>query len=160
MKQASTIFLKLAIILMGVLVLALCIFFVPGVAHYAEKLFPNLAYMKYLIFIDFYATAVTFYFALYQAFILLSYIDKNKAFSELSVTALKNIRNCAVTISGLYILGMPLYHLMAEADDAPGIILIGMGIIFASLVVAVFAAVPQKLLKNAIDMKMENDLSV
>jgi len=32
--------------------------------------------------------------------------------------------------------------------------------IFASLVVAVFAAVLQKLLKNAIDIKSENDLTI
>jgi capsular polysaccharide biosynthesis protein len=35
-----------------------------------------------------------------------------------------------------------------------------MVIIFASLVIAVFAAVLQKLIKNAIDIKSENDLTV
>jgi len=160
MKQVSTIFLKLAVILMGFPVLALCIFLVPEIANFAAELFPDWACMKYLVFIDLYATAIPFYFALYQTFKLLSYIDKNKAFSELSVTALKNIRNCAITISGLYVLGMPLFYLMAEVDDAPGIILIGMGMIFASMVVAVFAAVLQKLLINAIDIKSENDLTV
>ena len=55
---------------------------------------------------------------------------------------------------------MPLLYLMAEIDDAPGIILIGMVIIFASLVVAVFAAVLQRLLKEAIYIKLENDLTV
>jgi biotin transporter BioY len=116
--------------------------------------------MKYLVFIDLYATAIPFYFALYQAFKLLIYIDKNTAFSELSVKALKNIKYCAIAISILYVLGMPLFYLIAELDDAPGIILIGMVIIFASMVVAVFAAVLQKLLKNAIDIKSENDLTV
>jgi len=160
MKRVSTIFLKLAVILMGFPVLALCIFLVPEIANYAAELFPDWAYMKYLVFIDLYATAIPFYFALYQAFKLLSYIDKNKAFSELSVKALKNIKNCAITISILYVAGMPLFYLMAEVDDAPGIILIGMFMIFASMVVAVFAAVLQKLLKNAIDIKSENDLTV
>ena len=107
-----------------------------------------------------YASAIPFYFALYQAFKLLSYIDKNKAFSELSVKALKNIKYCAITISILYVLGMPLFYLMAERDDAPGIILIGLVIIFASMVIAVFAAVLQRLLQEAIDIKSENDLTV
>ncbi len=49
---------------------------------------------------------------------------------------------------------------MAERDDAPGIIIIGMIMIFASLVIAVFAAVLQRLLKDAIDIKSENDLTV
>ncbi|ATW25792.1 DUF2975 domain-containing protein [Candidatus Formimonas warabiya] len=160
MERASTFFLKLAVILMGFPVLALCIFLVPEIANYTAELFPDWAYMKYLVFVDLYATAIPFYFALYQAFKLLSYIDKNKAFSELSVKALKTIKNCAITISILYVAGMPLFYLMGEADDAPGIILIGMIMIFASMAVAVFAAVLQKLLKNVIDIKSENDLTV
>jgi len=60
----------------------------------------------------------------------------------------------------LYVVGMPLFYLIAEMDDAPGIILIGLVMIFAALVIAVFAAVLQKLLKNAIDIKSENDLTV
>ncbi|WP_170008486.1 DUF2975 domain-containing protein [Bacillus fonticola] len=160
MKQGTTLFLKVAVILIGIPVLALCIFVVPEIANFAAELYPGHAYMKYLVLIDLYAAAIPFYFALYQAFKLLSYIDRNKAFSELSVKSLKNIKNCAITISSLFVLGMPLYYLMAEVDDAPGIILIGLVIIFASMVIAVFAAVLQRLLKEAIDIKSENDLTV
>ncbi|MBA2876223.1 DUF2975 domain-containing protein [Thermaerobacillus caldiproteolyticus] len=158
--KRETLFLKIAVILIGIPVLALCIFLVPEIANYAAELFPDNAYMKYLVLIDLYATAIPFYFALYQTFRLLSYIDKNKAFSELSVKALKVIKYCAFTISGLYVVGMPLFYLMAEVDDAPGIMLIGLGIIFASTIIAVFAAVLQRLLQEAIDIKSENDLTI
>lgn len=60
----------------------------------------------------------------------------------------------------IYVLGLPLFYLLAERDDAPGVILIGMAVIFAAMVIAVFAAVLQKLLKEAIDIKSENDLTV
>ncbi|BET54952.1 DUF2975 domain-containing protein [Bacillus subtilis] len=160
MNRMSTIFLKIALVLIGIPILALCIFLVPKVANYSAELFPNIAYIKYLVFIYLYVTAIPFYFALYQAFKLLSYIDKNKAFSGLSVRALKNIKYCAVTISIFYAAGMPVFYLIAEIDDAPGIIVIGLVIIFASMVIAVFAAVLQKLLKEAIDIKSENDLTV
>ncbi|MEC1007153.1 MULTISPECIES: DUF2975 domain-containing protein [Bacillus] len=160
MNRMSTIFLKIALVLIGIPILALCIFLVPKISNYSAELFPNIAYIKYLVFIYLYVTAIPFYFALYQAFKLLSYIDKNKAFSGLSVRALKNIKYCAVTISIFYAAGMPVFYLMAEIDDAPGIIVIGLVIIFASMVIAVFAAVLQKLLKEAIDIKSENDLTV
>ena len=160
MNKGTTFFLKIAVILMGIPVLALCIFLVPEVGSYAAELYPDMAYIKYLIFIDLYAAAIPFYIALYEAFKLLSYIDKNKAFSMISVKALKNIKYCAITISILYVVGMPLLYLIAEKDDAPGIILIGLVIIFASMVIGVFAAVLQKLLKEAIDIKSENDLTV
>lgn len=160
MKQGTTLFLKAAVILIGIPVLALCVFLVPNIANYAAQLYPDFTVIKYLIFIDMYAAALPFYFALYQAFKLLSYIDKNKAFSELSVRALRTIKYCAIAISGLYVVGLPLFYLVAERDDAPGIIVIGMILIFASMVIAVFAAVLQKLLKEAIDIKTENELTV
>ncbi|KMT22516.1 DUF2975 domain-containing protein [Clostridium cylindrosporum] len=160
MKKCSTLFLKMAVIFIGIPVLALCIFLVPKIGSFAAELYPGMAYIKYLVLMDLYATAIPFYFALYQAFKLLSYIDKNKAFSELSVRALKNIKYCAITFSILYIIGMPLFYLIAEMDDAPGIIIIGLVIIFASAVIAVFAAVLQKLLKDAIDIKADNDLTI
>ncbi|MDQ1913559.1 DUF2975 domain-containing protein [Paenibacillus sp. GD4] len=160
MKRGTTLFLKAAVILIGIPVLAMCIFLVPEIGNFAAELYPDIAYINELVYIDLYAMAIPFYFALYQAFQLLNYIDKNKAFSELSVRALKYIKLCAITISSLFVLGMPLFYLMAEKDDAPGIIVIGLVMIFASMVIAVFAAVLQMLLKEAIDIKSENDLTV
>lgn len=160
MKQGSTLFLKTAIILIGIPVFALCIFLIPNIGNYAADLYPDIAYIKYLVLINLYATVIPFYFALYQAFKLVSYINKGNAFSKLSVRALKKIKQCAITICVLYVVGMPLFYLVAERDDAPGIIIIGMLLIFASMVIAVFAAVLQRLLKDAIDIKSENDLTV
>lgn len=160
MKQKSTLFLKLAVIILGIPVLALCVFLVPEIGNFAAELYPDRAILKYLVMIDLYATAIPFYFALVQAFKLLSYIDKNKAFSELSITALKKIKYSAFTISFLYVIGLPLFLLIGQKDDAPGVVLIGLIMIFASLVVGIFAAVLQKLLKEAVEIKSENDLIV
>jgi hypothetical protein len=159
MKQGTTLFLKMAVILIGIPILAFCIFLVPKIGNFAGEFYPEMAYMKSLVLIDMYAAAIPFYFALYQAFKLLSYIDKNQAFSELSVKVLKNIKYCAITISTLYLLGMPLFHFIAKKVDPP-IGFMGLTIIFASLVIAVFAAVLQRLLQEAINIKSENDLTV
>ncbi|ODG90126.1 MULTISPECIES: DUF2975 domain-containing protein [Bacillaceae] len=158
-KRSSTTFLKAIIFLAGIAVLALCIFLVPHFANFAAKMYPNIAAMKYLVFIVLYGAAVPFYIALFQAFNLLRYIDDNTAFSELSVKALKNIKYCAVAISVIYVLGMPLFHFIAKKVDPP-IGFLGLIIIFASLVIAVFAAILQQLLQEAINIKSENDLTV
>ncbi|WP_246944774.1 DUF2975 domain-containing protein [Bacillus pinisoli] len=160
MKRGSTIFLKVALFLIGLPILALCMFLVQEIGNYTVELYPEFFYIKYFVFIVFYGAAIPFYFALYQAFNLLTYIDKNNAFSERSVKALKKIKLCAIMISSIFVLGMPLFYLVAEKDDAPGIIIIGMILIFASMVIAVFAAVLQKLLQEAINIKSENDLTV
>lgn len=160
MDKVTTLVLKIAVILLGVPILALCIFFVPELANFAAQLLPDFAFVKYFVYIVFYSSAIPFYFALYQTINLLRYIDKNKAFSDLSVKALKNIKYCAITISILHLLVWPLYYIFAEIDDAPGVIFVGLIVPFASIAIAVFAAVLQKLLQEAIMIKSENDLTV
>ncbi|MRH42495.1 DUF2975 domain-containing protein [Aquibacillus halophilus] len=163
MKQGSTIFLKIAVFLIGIPILAICIFLLPQIASEAFASVEGgseLAYMVFGILTVMYVSTIPFYFSLYQALRLLRYIDKNEAFSELSVKSLKNIKNCAILISGLYVIAMPFVFIIAQWDDAPGLVLIGMVIIGASLVIAVFAAVLQRLLREAINIKSENDLTV
>ncbi|WP_041658843.1 DUF2975 domain-containing protein [Lysinibacillus sphaericus] len=155
--KRETLFLKIAVFLMGLPVFALCIWVVPRVALDTAQHSPILTIVALL---GVYATAIAYFVALYTTIKLLSYIDQNIAFSELSVKALINIKYCAIIISSVYVVGMPLIYYAAEVDDAPGLILIGMVIICASFVVAAFDAVLQKLLENAIDIKSENDLTV
>ncbi|MCP3027762.1 DUF2975 domain-containing protein [Halobacillus sp. A5] len=160
MKQGSTLFLKAAVFLIGALVLALCIFLLPKVFSFGGGSEPELVFVYYFMVIIMYLASIPFFTALYQALKLLRYIDRNEAFSALSVRSLQVIKYCAFTISGLYTAGLPFLYLIAQDDDAPGIIVIGLVIIFASTVIGVFAAVLQILLKNAIEIKSENDLTV
>lgn len=158
--KKETFILKLAVVLMGIPVLAICVILLPLIVKDAAESSTKMAYILLSILVVMCVSVIPFFIALYQAFKLLSYIDINKAFSELSVKALKNIKNCATSISILYLLSMPLFYIVGEIDDAPGVILIGMMLIFAPMVIAVFAAVLQKLLKNAIDLKDDNDLTI
>lgn len=159
MKRGSTIFLKIAVFLIGIIALALCIFSLPSLAMRTAEREIEFAYLQYPVLIGIYITAIPFFFALYQALKLLSYIDKNKAFSELSVNALKYIKYCAFTISILYAIGIPSLFLIIQEVQLH-MVTMGFLIIFTSAVITVFAAVLQKLLKEAIDIKSENDLTV
>lgn len=159
MKKVPTLFLKLVLAFIGLAVLAFCIFALPAIGRGAAAEFPNIPYLKYSILIG-YATAVPFFFALYQAFRLLSYIDTNTAFSVLSVGALRKIKYCAILISVFYATGLPFAYAIAESDDAPGLVLIALTIVGAPIVVAVFAAVLEKLVRSAIEIKSENELTV
>lgn len=149
----STLFLKATLIVMGLVVLALCVGSVW--AAFDDKT----GYYR-PIMLGLPITALPFFIALYQAWMLLSYIDKNEAFSPLSIQALRNIKLCAITISALYAILMPFIFFAAEMDDAPGAVLIGLVLVCAPIVVAVFAAVLQKLLQNGLDIKSENELTV
>ena len=55
---------------------------------------------------------------------------------------------------------LPIILMVGQEDDAPGVVLIGLICIMAPLVTGVFAAVLQRLLQSAIELKSENDLTV
>ena len=77
MKQVTTHFLKLAVIFIGILVLALCIFLVPELT-FAVSGFLKVNSLKYIIYTILYGDAIPFYFALYQAFKLLVILTRIK----------------------------------------------------------------------------------
>ncbi|OIJ21666.1 hypothetical protein BKP45_02785 [Anaerobacillus alkalidiazotrophicus] len=158
MKKGTTLLLKIAVFLIGTPILALCIYGLLLLV--GNPVNSNYVHILYPIIIGLYVTVIPFYYALYHAFNLLIYIDKNEAFSELSVKALTKIKYCAFTISTVYVVIFPFIYTLAEKDDATGVILIGMVIIFTSIVIAFFAAVLQRLFIEAIDIKSENDLTV
>lgn len=158
--KLETLFLRIVVFLLGIPVLALCIFLVPEMAKLAAEMLPDFPLAGVLVGAIFYASAIPYYYALLQAYNLLRWIDGNTAFSDQSVLALKRIKYCAIIISVLHTLALPFFYMYAELDDAPGVVIIGCIVPFASLVIAVFAAVLQKLLQHAIDIKSENDLTI
>lgn len=154
MKQGSTLFLKIIISFIGFATLALSVFLLLATLG-SEELKDFLP-----LLLGMYVAVIPFFYTLYQTLKLLIYIDKSEAFSDLSVKALKNIRYCAIAISALYAAGMPYIVYIADKDDAPGLTVLGFVIILASIAIATFAAVLQKLLQEALDIKSENELTV
>lgn len=157
-ERGTTFLLKVAIFIVGLIVLALCIFWLPSTADGLENLYPEFSYLKYPLLFGIYVTSIPFYFALYQAFRILHFIDKNTAFSNQSVNSLKFIKYCAFIIAILYFIGFN--GLLTQNAANPGILLLGLVFMFASIVIGIFAAILQKLLINAIHIKEENELTV
>lgn len=156
MKLGSTIVLKTVVSLMGFAALAFCVLALPrGIASELEGDFDY-----GFIFIGMYVSAIPFFYALFHALKLLSSIDKNNVFTNSAVQSLCRIKQCALAISALYVLGLPYIFYVADRDDAPGVVAIALVIIGASFVIATSSAVFQKLLQSAIDIKSENDLTV
>ena len=154
MKQRSTLFLRLAIISIGLFVLTLCVYVLPLLISD-----DNTGYYKPLL-ICLYVPAMPFFWALYQSLKLLQYIDANNAFSVQSVKAFRVIKNCGISIGIIFMLVSPYAYKVADMDDAPGVLLINLVIAGASFVIAAFSSLLQKMVQNAVDIKSENDLTV
>ena len=158
MKKGSTLFLKFVICLIAIGALIWLIWF-PQLEGRAATLDLLGIYTDPLI-IYAYIGSIPFFVAVYQAVKLLGYIDNNQVFSQSSVNAVRKIKYCAITISGFIVLGI-LYIWVSVVDDDPaGVTALGIFTTFASLVIATAAAVFQRVLQNAVDIKSENDLTV
>jgi len=159
-KKGSTIFLKSVIMLLGIPVLALGLFWLPGIASRDAAAHPESSYLSYLFLLYVYALCIPYYTALYKAYRLLTNIDQHKAFSK-SVRALRTIKNCALTIVADLVLGITSIMIMFTGkEDITGIITLTLISIFVTSTIATFAAVLHRLLQKAIDLQNENQLTV
>ena len=158
MKKASTLFLKFVIGFIGVVVL-IWLIWAPQLEGRAANLDLISIYMDPLILYT-YIGSIPFFVALYQGIKLLGYVDGNKVFSQASVEAVKIIKYCALAFVGFILLGILYINLFIKGEDPAGVTALSIFITFATIIVATAAAVFQRLLQNAIDLKSENDLTV
>ncbi|OGH85349.1 MAG: hypothetical protein A2294_01085 [Candidatus Magasanikbacteria bacterium RIFOXYB2_FULL_38_10] len=161
MKKSSTIFLQVVIMLIGIVALAIMIRF-PLTEGRAANLDLFSIYADPFIIYG-YLASIAFFVALYQAFKLLGYIRQNKVFSLESVKSLRNIKYCAIVLSCFIVIAAIYIRVSfnGNADDDPaGFIAVSIVAIFISIVIATAAAVFEKTLQSAVDIKSENDLTI
>lgn len=161
MKRSSTVFLQLVIVLIGLGALALLLWEpqIEGRNAHATN-FETYFNDPFLALV--YTGSIPFFVALYQAFRVLGYVGQNKVFSPEVVKALRTIRYCALAIIGFVVVEEIFILVMNKGDnDNPGApIFLGLLITFPSIVVATAAAMFERILQKAVDMKSENDLTV
>jgi hypothetical protein len=161
MNRSSTIFLQIVIVLIGIGALALLLWEpqIEGVNAHATNFE---IYFKDPFLALVYAGSIPFFIALYQAFKVLGYAGRNQVFSPAAVNALRTIKFCALAIIGFVVVEEIVILLMNNGDsDNPGApIFMGVLITFPSIVVATAAAMFERILQNAVDIKSENDLTV
>jgi hypothetical protein len=160
MKRGFTIFLQVVIGLLGVGVLA-ALLWEPQVegrnvhATQFEIYFkdPFLAYI-YLAF-------VPFFVGLYQGFNILGYARRDEIFLQHSVRVLRIIKYCALT-TAIFILGAEayLFIFMRGKDDIAGGVMMGAFIILVSVIIATAAAVFERIVQKAVDIRSKNELTV
>ena len=158
MKRSSTIFLQVVVVLIGIGALAIMLWepHIEGRNAHAtlfEIYFkdPFLAYA--------YVGSIPFFAALYQAFKVLGYVRQNKTFSQATVKALRTIKYCGITIIGFVAVGV-VFMFFGDKDDRPAGVFMRVLITLGAMIIATAAAVFERILQNAVDIKSENDLTV
>src|SRR5437763_7497825 len=158
MKRSSTIFLQLVVVLIGIGALALMLWepHIEGRNAHATlfEIYFKDPFLGYA-----YIASIPFFVALYRAFKVLGYVGQNKVFSPGAVKALRTIKFCAISIIG-FVVGGEIFIILGNSDDQAGGVFMGILITFGSIVIATAAAMFQRILQNAVDIKSENDLTV
>ena len=159
MKRSSTIFLQVVIVAVGIGALALMLWepHLEGRNAHAtlfEIYFkdPFLAYV--------YVGSTPFFFLLYRAFGLFGHVRQNGAFSQVTLDALRAIKRCAFVLMGFIAGGVVVIIMFGDKEDRPAGVFMSILATFASIVIATVAAVFERILQNAVDIKSENDLTV
>ncbi len=158
MKRGTTGFLKLVLLMVAVGVVAMMIRF-PQTEGRAQGLSLLQIYADPLI-IYIYIGSIPFFVGLFQAFKLLQLIDANRAFSKEAVKRLRNIKLVSILQIGFIVAAQLYLRFFANGDDPTGPIMLGFMVSFAIAVIATAAAVFEKLFKNAVDLKSENELTI
>ncbi len=158
MKRSSTLFLQVVIVLIGIGALALMLWepHVEGRNAHATlfEIYFNDPFLAYA-----YVASIPFFVALYQAFKVLGYAGQNKVFSQAAVKALRTIKYCAIALIGFVAVG-EIFIMFGNSDDRAGGVFMGVLITFGSIVMATAAAMFERILQDAVDIKSENDLTV
>lgn len=159
MKRSSTTFLQIVIVLIGIGALAFLLLEPHLEGRNAHATLFEI-YFKDPFLALVYIGSIPFFIALYQAFKVLEYAGQNKIFSQKAVKALQTIKYCALTIIGFIVVEEIFIILNHGNDDPAGGIFIGILITFGSTVIATAAAILERILQNAVDIKSENDLTI
>lgn len=139
MKHISAKILKIAIIMSGLPIFAMSLIGLYLLLKYPPT--PEYATILYTIVMGLYASTLPFYIGLYSAYRLLNDEDQGGEIFHKSSKRLKTIQYCIGAFFLIYVALLPVLLLLADKDDAPGIILIGFIPVFVAFVFGVFAAV-------------------
>lgn len=161
MKRNSTIFLQVVIVLIGIGALTLLLWepHIEG-RNVDSTLFEIYFKDPFLAYV--YIASIPFFVALYQSFKLLGYIGRNEIFSQAAIKNLRTIKYCAMIIVA-FVVGAEGYLFIVQRqveEDIAGGAMVGLVMIFISVVIATATAIFEKLLQNAVDIKSENDLTI
>lgn len=160
MKKGSSVFLQIVIVLIGIGALALLLWEPHLEGRNAHATLFQI-YFKDPFLAYAYIGSIAFFIALYQAFKLLGYAGRGEVFTQRSVKALRTIKHCAMTLVG-FLAGAEAYFFLVQRskEDIAGGVMMGLLLIFVSVIAGTMALVLEETLQSAVALKSENDLTI
>lgn len=158
MKSSSTVFLQVIIGIVGLAALA----FMLVEPHFEGRnrdatVFEVYFHDPFLAYV--YLASIPFFVAIFQAIRVLNHVRQNTTFSPTAVQAVRTIKYCTLLMIGFVAFSF-VFMMFGEQEDRPQGIMMRVFVAVPSIVVATAAAIFERLLQNAVELKSENDLTV
>ncbi|WP_416353511.1 DUF2975 domain-containing protein [Agrilactobacillus fermenti] len=153
-----TTLLKIILGLIALFILFLGVALAFGLHHsiQVQQMFPE----KIVCAVSLYLAALLALGILLFIYRLLKLIDQSQPFSTTALTDVQRIKVLTLLMFVDLWGTLPFVYRLADTGDAPGLMVIGLGIVAVPFVVAVFVSTIEKLLRSAIALKHEHDLTV
>ena len=149
MKSSLALALQVAVVLIGIGVLALMLW-EPHIEGRNAKATAFEIYFKDPFLAYVYVGSIPFFMALRRAFGLFGHVRRTGAFSRATVDSLRAIRNCAMAVMG-FVAGAGVIILMVgDKDDRPAGVFMCLLFTVAASTIAITAAKFARNLKNAL----------
>lgn len=158
MKKIKTNYLKIALgaILLFILFLKLLVTFNLLGSFFKQELY----WQKILTYLGLYSAGILGILVVAWVYRILRLIDQDDPFSQQALKLVMGIKNMMLGIFLALSITLPMFYYIADVEDAPGVVLIGVGLAAIPLASVTFVATVEKLLERVIHMKLENDLTV
>lgn len=158
MKKIKTNYLKIALgaILLFILFLKLLVTFNLLSSFFKQELY----WQKILTYLGLYSVGILGILVVAWVYRILRLIDQDDPFSQQALKLVMGIKNMMLGIFLALSITLPMFYHIADVEDAPGVVLIGVGLAAIPLAGVTFVATVEKLLERVIHMKLENDLTV
>lgn len=157
--KLRTLFLEIVVVVAALATVILAVMAFWRLPIRLTQIYGN-AVTAILFGIGVYINVVGFLSGCLFAWRLLRCVDRNTAFKQEAVTNLARLKWSLLVMAVGCAALLPGFMVAAQAEDAPGLMLIGCLIFAVPVVVTVFLAILQQLWTAALHYKDENDLTV
>lgn len=91
---------------------------------------------------------------------ILTCIEHLEAFSQKTLQLVSKVKNTILTISFFFLGILPFFYQVADSEDAPGVMVIGLVVAMIPFVAYIFSQIVEELFKNATSLRIDSELTI
>lgn len=107
-----------------------------------------------------YGVTASIWFALIKLAQILRLIEHHQVFLPQTLRYVSAIRKAILVASLTVLFALPFFYRITQLEDAPGLMLLGLGLVFIPFAILILMQIVEDLFKSAIALQSEVDLTV